>query len=57
VSLADWLVVSVTIHYVLIGILYAIQQGQPLLLGLYGMYAGANVFLILIAQKVQAALK
>jgi hypothetical protein len=51
-TLADWLVVSVTVHYVLIGILYAVQQGQPLMLGLYGMYAGANAFLILISQAL-----
>jgi hypothetical protein len=55
-SLADWLVVSVTVHYVLIGFLYAYQQNQPLLLGLYGCYAGANVFLILMAQKVARSL-
>ena len=52
-SLADWLVVSVTFHYVLIGILYAVQQGQPLMLGLYGSYALANCFLILIAQALR----
>jgi len=51
-SLADWLVVSVTFHYVLIGALYWQQQGQPLMLGLYGSYALANVFLILIAQAL-----
>lgn len=51
-SLADWLVVSVTLHYVAIGILYAAQQKQPLLLGLYMAYATANVFLILLAQSV-----
>ncbi len=52
-SLADWLVVSVTAHYVLIGILYAIQDKTPLMLGLYGAYALANIFLILIAQAVR----
>ena len=52
-SLADWLVVSVTFHYVLIGALYAVQQGQPLMLGLYGCYAAANGFLILIAQAMR----
>lgn len=52
-SLADWLVVSVTFHYVLIGVLYWQQQGQPLMLGLYGAYALANVFLILIAQALR----
>lgn len=55
-SLADWLVVSVTVHYVLIGVLYASQQGQPLLLGLYGSYALANVFLILIARAIVKSL-
>ena len=52
-SLADWLVVSVMVHYVIIGILYAWQQSQPLLLGLYGSYAVANVFLILLAQSAR----
>jgi hypothetical protein len=56
-TLADWLVVSVTAHYVVIGWLYAVQNGQPLFLGLYGMYAGANVFLILIAQALAKALR
>lgn len=51
-SLADWLVVSVTLHYLVIGALYAWQQGQPLLFGLYACYSCANVFLILLAQKV-----
>lgn len=51
-SLADWLVASVTVHYVVIGAMYAWQQGQPLLFGLYTAYATANVFLILLAQKV-----
>jgi len=55
-SLADWLVVSVMAHYIVIGILYASQQNQPLLLGLYGCYAAANVFLILIAQAVARSL-
>lgn len=49
-SLADYLVVSVMVHYVVIGVLYAYQQSQPLFLGLYGAYAVANVFLILLAQ-------
>lgn len=52
-SLADWLVVSVTAHYVVIGALYAWQQGQPLLFGLYGCYAAANCFLILLAQRAR----
>ncbi len=51
-SLADWLVVSVTCHYILIGILYAIQQRQPLLFGLYCCYGAANVFLILLSLKL-----
>lgn len=50
-SLADWLVVSVALHYVAIGILYA-MQGQPLLLGLYCSYAVANGFLIALAVKL-----
>jgi hypothetical protein len=50
-TLADWLVVSVMAHYVLIGWLYYQAQGSLLLLGLYWCYAGANVFLILLAQK------
>ena len=48
-SLADWLVVSVLIHYVIIGVLYWQQQGSVLCLGLYLCYACANVFLIAIA--------
>lgn len=40
------------LHYIAIGILYAVQQGQILLLGLYGCYAAVNVFLILLAQRV-----
>ena len=48
-SLADWLVVSVLIHYVIIGVLYWQQQGSVLFLGLYLCYACANVFLIAIA--------
>ncbi len=51
-SIADWLVVSVTAHYLLIGILYAREQG-PLLFGLYAFYACANVCLILIAQALR----
>jgi hypothetical protein len=51
-TLADWLVVSVTVHYVVIGWLYYVQNGQPLFLGLYGSYALANVFLILISQAL-----
>lgn len=54
-SLADWLVVSVMLHYIAIGVLYYVQQGQLLLLGLYGCYAAANVFLILLAQKAMAS--
>jgi hypothetical protein len=50
-SLADWLVVSVMGHYVLIGWLYFQDQRSALLLGLYWSYAAANVFLILLAQK------
>ncbi len=52
-SLADWLVVSVMVHYVLIGILLAIQDRTPLMLGLYWSYAAANVFLILIGQALR----
>jgi hypothetical protein len=50
-SLADWLVVSVTLHYIVIGVLYYAQQKQPLFLGLYAAYATANLFLIAIAVK------
>jgi hypothetical protein len=53
VSLADWLVVSVMVHYVAIGLLYFHQQGSWMLLGLYTCYSGANAFLIALA--VQAA--
>lgn len=38
-------------HYVVIGGLYFHEQRSLLLLGLYWCYAGANVFLILIAQQ------
>jgi len=48
---ADWIVVSVTLHYLAAGAVYWLQ-GQPLMTGLYGFYAGANVFLILLAQAV-----
>jgi hypothetical protein len=41
-TLADWLVVSVTAHYVVIGWLYCVQNGQPLFLGLYGSYVGLS---------------
>jgi hypothetical protein len=51
-SIADWLVASVTAHYLVIGILYAVQQRQPLLFGLYAAYATANVFLILLSMKL-----
>lgn len=50
-SLADWLVVSVMVHYGVIGWLYYAQSGSPLFLGLYWCYSGANVFLILLAQQ------
>jgi hypothetical protein len=50
-SIPDWLVVSVTLHYLVIGILYARAQGSLLFLGLYFCYAAANVFLILIAMQ------
>ena len=50
-SFADWLVVSVLLHYVVIGGLYAHQQHSALFLGLYWSYALANVFLILIAMQ------
>lgn len=49
-SLPDWLVVSVMLHYIVIGILYAPQS--YLLLGLYWCYAAANIFLILMAQRI-----
>lgn len=53
-SIPDYLVISVTLHYLVIGILYARAQGSALFLGLYFCYAAANVFLILIALKVSA---
>ncbi len=52
-SLADWLIALVAVIYLLIGILFAILHNQPLFLGLYGMYAAANVFLILIGQALR----
>ena len=51
-SLADWLVVSVTFHYVLIGVLYWQQQGSWLLFGLYSAYGLANCFLIAISVQL-----
>lgn len=51
-SAADWLVASVMCHYVVIGWLYMRAQNEPLFLGLYWCYAGANIFLILLAQKM-----
>jgi hypothetical protein len=57
VTLADWLVVSVTLHYVAIGVIYAREQHSWLFLGLYWSYALANVFLICIAQTLAKRLK
>ncbi len=52
-SLADWLIALVAVIYLVIGCLFAVQHHEPLFLGLYGFYAGANVFLILIGQALR----
>ena len=54
-TLADWIVASVTLHYLGAALVYW-AQGNGDAAGAYVCYAGANVFLIRLAMRAAGLL-